>query len=287
MAVSTQSSEYPEWDIKSLSERAADRWQKKIVARKTYHLGIPCVDEIVKVRAGNMVYIVAPPKTGKTWLQSSIASFLSNGNKVYFVSAEMHPDDIYTRISSHISGVDLTSLDYLDDLKNSTRQLMTWGNNLDRIMQKKLTICKARGMSFGTVKSRIISAIQQGHEIIMIDYLQRIKGPGADKRIETMEMSRELTDMAGKYEKLFIVASQASRAARAAGRTQAHHAKESAAIEEDADVVLSLTSKEDYDMSNSIPLMVDVFQRSGVSSIIYLDFNPTTGQYSRGKKWEE
>lgn len=285
MGLSMQTKEFPEFTMRELTARAMDRWENKVTTRKTYSLGIPVVDQMVKVKAGNMVYIVAPPKTGKTWLEVSIANFLSIGNKVYLVSAEMHPDDIYTRMASKVANQDLMSLDYLDDPQLS--KLQKWGGALDQILERNLVIVKGRGMSFPAMKGKILSAIQRGFDIVMIDYLQRIKGPNDDQRIATMEMSRELTDLAGRHEKLFIVASQAGRAAKAAGHTQAHHAKESGAIEEDADVVLSLTSKTGQNPNEPYRLMIDIFQRSGSSGLAYLKFFPQTGHYEEDSPWGE
>lgn len=275
--------DFPEYTMKELAERAVRRWEKGDTS-KVYHLGIPGVDDYLKVKAGNTISIVAPPKVGKTWLEVAIASFLSTGTKVYFLSAEMDPDSLFTRIASKIAGTDLSPLDF--DITCARRAREAFSKNIDAIVNRQLTIVKARGMKFGQLQSKIYSAIHRGYEVIVLDYLQRIKYPGQEVRLGIMEMSRELSDIAGRYEKLVIIASQAGRQANNAEFTEAHHAKESNAIVEDSDVILSLTNKTDYsndrEMDDPYKLAVSICQRNGYNGIVYLNFNPQTGAYEKG-----
>lgn len=274
---------YPEYTMRQLAERAVQRWEKGTDARRIYHLGIPGVDNYLKLRAGNTVTIVAPPKVGKTWLEVAIASFLATGAKVFFISAEMDPDSLFTRIASKIAGEDLSKLDFC--IEHAKREMTAFGNALDAIVSRNLTVAYARGMRFAQLQSKIYSAIHRGFDVVILDYLQRIKYPGADLRQGTMEMSRELSDMAGRYEKLFIIASQANRASHNADFVQAHHAKESAAVEEDSDCIISLTNKTDYsqdrEMDDPYKLAVNICQRNGYQGIVYLHFNPRTGHYEK------
>jgi hypothetical protein len=79
----------------------------------------------------------------------------------------MHPDEIYTRLGSIISGKDLTGLDYNE---SNPELFKAWDSSINEILKRNLTICKARGIDLSTAKSRIMGAIENGAEIIIIDY---------------------------------------------------------------------------------------------------------------------
>ena len=48
----------------------------------------------MRVKQGDLVYIIARPKTGKTWFVTAIACQLAKKYNVTFISAEMYPDEI-------------------------------------------------------------------------------------------------------------------------------------------------------------------------------------------------
>lgn len=262
--------------ISDLSARASDRWEKRLLdERKTYSLGIPVVDDELRVKAGNTVFIIAPPKCGKTWMLVSIACHLAIGSKVLFVSAEMDPDDLYARISSKIAKQDFSPLEY----KDRCQELLTaWSKNIDRIHDRNLWTLKARGISLGGLISVCMEAKHNGFDVVIIDYIQRILHKAESQRVATMEISRELSNFSGQQNMLLIAASQANRMARQADKTQSYHAKESAAIEEDADVILSLTLKQKEGTFEEKALIVDVVQRNGMCFDAALSFDPTTGR---------
>ncbi len=262
--------------ISELSARAGDRWEKRLLdERKTYSLGIPVVDDSLRVKTGNTIFIVAPPKCGKTWMLVTIACHLAVGSKVLFVSAEMDPDDLYARISSKIANHDFSPLEY----KDKCQELLTaWSKQLDRIHDRNLWTLKARGISLGGLISVCMEAKHNGFEVIIIDYIQRILHKAESQRVATMEISRELSNFSGQQNVLLIAASQANRMARQADKTQSFHAKESAAIEEDADAILSLTLKQKEGTFEEKAMIIDVVQRNGMCFDTTLNFDPTTGR---------
>ena len=270
--------------LAELSGRAGDRWQKtESDNRKVYSLGIPLIGEFLHVRAGNLVYVVAPPKTGKTWFVLNIALHLAKRNRVLFISAEMHPDDLYTRACSRILGKDFTSLDFANNKNNQL--LSDWAKGVDRVNNHSLDVVKARGINLGKLISVCMGAIHRKVDVIVIDYFQRIRHKAESQRVAMMEVSREIANMAGEHETLFVVAVQAGRAARQAERTQAYHAAETSAIEQDADVIIALTAKESEEFMADKELLVNVTQRNGLCGNASLNFNLSTGVLSEQSQY--
>lgn len=273
--------EYPNYSAEELTVRAIDRWDNKKWDQQIYRLGIPKVDDLIRLKSGNMMYINAPPKVGKTWLQASVCEFLARNNKVYFISAETHPDILYSRICSKICGFNITDFDYVKNIDKE--KLNAWRDSINIINNLNFTICNARGINFSQLKNKIKYAVNFGYDIIIIDYLQRISFPASmDIRVATLLMSRDLTNLASKHNKLIICASQASPIIKSEKITKAYHSKESKAVAEDADVILSLTNATDYKKwkkGDPYKLIIDISQRNGYSGIVELYFNPQTGTY--------
>ena len=280
LALSTGKSEYEKISIKNLTGRKLDQWQTGKDRRKTYYLGIPLIDDIVRLKKGNTCIIAAPRKTGKTWMEASIASFLSQGNKVLFISAEMAPEDLYTRIASRISRHDLTPLDYMTEPPKRLYEAFAGG--VDGILERDLDFINARGITVSHLIAEIKQAINQGYEVIILDYLQRIAGiPVKDYRIGFAELSRNLANLFAKNDVLGIVAAQANKAPKG---QFTEGTKESRAADEDADCILYLTDLTDKTNGKHQPgelydLMIEIVQRNGMSGGVKLKFDPKTGIY--------
>lgn len=280
MKIGTNESNKP-LSTQTLGDRALDRWEKRATdSRKVIHLGIPIVDDYVKLRSGEMCMVIAPPKTGKTWFLLKSALHTSIGLNVLFVSAEMHPDSLYVRACSNVAGVDFMPLEYSERLRQDL--LGKWMDHAaPKINERKLSIVKARGATFSEFVAMAYEAKHAGVDIIYLDYLQRLRNPAKDERTAIMDMTRNISNLAGELEMLFVVASQASRAARSDTRTKAHHGKESGSIEEDSDVILALTDEtktEDGGFQELRDLTVDITQRNGMGGLAKIKMNIRTGE---------
>lgn len=117
----------------------------------------------------------------------------------------------------------------------------------------------------------------KGVELIVVDYLQLVKGPRTENRQqEVAEISRALKALARELEVPVIALSQIRRAAedRPGGRPQLTDLRESGAIEQDADVVLMLhRAKTDEEGPTSEAYLEIAKQRNGPTGKIPLTFN--------------
>lgn len=265
---------------RELAQRAVDRWESNSGDHKkpAVYLGLPGVDDIVRLKLGQVAMLIAPPKSGKTWLLVNSSLHVATGRKTMFVSAEMHPDDLYLRSCSRLAEIDLMKLDYGRPRKDLLKE---WQDKALPVMEKKkLNYVKASGISFGGLVGLLYEAKAMGVEVVYIDYLQRIYNKAESQRIAVMHMTRRLVDIAAELDILLVVASQAGRSARAEKTTKGWHGKESGSIEEDAFVILAVTLiDEDGDMTGLIKKMsIDITQRNGKGCVVEANINLQTGQ---------
>lgn len=268
------------YNPEQLTRRAVERWEKHQNDRRIIKFDIAKIDDCVRARHGNLAYVIAPPKTGKTWfLIALLVQLVHRGHHVEFVSCEMHPDDLYTRLVSYVVGIDAGML---DDPDCPRRYFEAYEKNMDKINRLKACVTNAIGMTHLQLQS-YLRRIRKS-DIVIIDYLQKIVNPAAkDLRISTVLTSGMLAEYTKKANRFVICASQAGRQAMQGKMTETWHGKESGSIEADADILLALSDTTNYDdwgpRDTVKEMTIKVSQRNGSSGRMVLSFNPVTGRY--------
>ena len=206
-------------DIKNLAyEILKDKKENSV----TYSLSI--LDKATKgISKGQYIIVAGRPSVGKSaFLQYLGLKNAEKGKKVLFVSAEMSEEMIISRIM----------MTYGPETIPSTFNILIAGDT-------------------GTIEAEINKKARD-FDLILVDYIQLLKSKGRIKDLyeRVTEISGDLKTMATKFSLPFICASQFSRAAEGNQPNMAH-LKESGALEQDADVVISLwKDKKDSDFSD-------------------------------------
>jgi len=205
-------------DIKNLAYEILKEKKENTV---TYGLSI--LDKATKgISPGTYVIIAGRPSVGKSaYLQYMGLKNAEKGKKVLFVSAEMSEEMIISRIMTT----------YGPETIPSTFNILIAGDT-------------------GTIEAEINKKARD-FDLILVDYIQLLKSKGRTKDLyeRVTEISGDLKTMATKFNLPFICASQFSRAAEGNQPNMAH-LKESGALEQDADVVISLwKDKKDADFT--------------------------------------
>jgi replicative DNA helicase len=195
-----------------------------------------------------LIIIGARPSMGKSVMATNLTTNISlrSNKKVAIFSLEMNGVSLVKRMVSNLAKVD--SYDLRDgNINDSQWQDITKASSLlvtDRIKLYEVT------MSLNKIIAECKRLkIQNGLDVVIIDYLQLIQGTNKENRQqEVSDISRKLKLLAKELNITVIALSQLSRnvESRTDKRPGLADLRESGSIEQDADVVLFLYRDEYY-----------------------------------------
>ncbi|MHB1351984.1 MAG: replicative DNA helicase [Thiobacillus sp.] len=206
---------------------------------------------------GQLLILAARPSVGKTALALNIADHVaSTGAPALFFTLEMTGQELAMRLMASRSGVSMS------DMRSGTASPDGWqrlsavcGDTAD----VPLFIDDRPGISvaYARAKARKIKR-QHGLGLIVVDYLQLMKGPGENRTQEVGGISRGLKALAKELRVPVIALAQINRAveSRTDKRPQMSDLRESGDIEADADVIMMLHRNDGPEWQDLISLVV-------------------------------
>jgi len=216
---------------------------------------------------------------GKTAFVLNIAEYvaLHSNSTIALFSLEMSKEQLVKRMLAMNSMVDSQKIrtgdledDDWDKLVGSVRKI---GNS-------NLVIDDTSGITASELRSKCRKLkIEQGLDLVIIDYLQLMTGAGKRKsdsrQQEISDISRSLKVMARELDVPVIALSQLSRAveSRPDKRPMLSDLRESGAIEQDADIVMFIYRDEYYNPDSEKKGVAEVIvakQRSGPTGPVEL-----------------
>jgi replicative DNA helicase len=195
--------------------------------------------------------IAARPGVGKTaFLLQLKRNLLSAGHKVGVISLEMDAESLFVRdlsAKTKINSMNIESgkltLDEYEEIKESA----------DNIAGENYFVDDSPKQTVKTVMHRINKwKIQNGVDIVFLDYLTLLKSEGNDKYnrfdLEISKMTEELRIFSKETGTPIVILSQLNREVekRADKRPQLSDLRESGSIEQDSRLVMFLYSPSDY-----------------------------------------
>ncbi len=208
--------------------------------------GISILDKATGgLRPGNYAVLAGVTGKGKTTLATSITeSVCRQGKAVLYISAEMTPAELMERMLAAKSDI------YLSRIRNGRLRdgdvNNDWGRLADadaKIAQWKLRII-GKPLSVPEIAAAVRKFGQDLHrpvDLVVIDYLQKMKGPGNSRYEQVSGVSGNLKNMALDLGVPLLVLAQLRREVGQSGRKPClHDLKETGETENDADVVLLL-----------------------------------------------
>ena len=192
---------------------------------------------------GEMIVIGGRPSMGKTQFLINLATHLSKEHPTLFVSYDLSEHLLTYKILSTITKFEVDELlrrQITNEEKTLLNKYKTEG------FKQHLFINDARSNSINDLKKHCINQIKEnGIKVIMIDYLQLLKGNRKyqNRDAEISYICRELKSLASEHQVCIIITSQLSRALENRGgdrRPKLSDLRDSGAIEQDADKVLML-----------------------------------------------
>lgn len=186
-------------------------------------------------QSGNLIIVAARPSMGKTALAQVLSENMARLNySVGFFTQEMSNSELTIRHLSGVSGysnmrIKAAEINY-DKLCRDARAIKNYAIYMD----------ETQNLSIYELRSKVKKLIlKEKIKIVIVDYLQLMKGEGKSREQEVSFISRGLKGIAKEFNIPVIALSQLNRdvEGRAAKRPQLSDLRESGSIEQDADIV--------------------------------------------------
>lgn len=215
--------------------------------------GFPDIDKRCNGLHGGELWIVAArPGMGKTNFALNVAGHAAKaGHKVAFFSMEMSKRELSGRLAACLHGMNYGAMQSQDwenfggALANFVKDSAGLTMRIDDRASQTVERIK--------IATKKAARQMQGLDLVVVDYLQLIKGEGGSRYEQVTNISRELKVMAKDMNVPVLCLAQISRAAMDGNdkRPHLHHLKDSGAIEQDADVVVMLHRDDNPDGTHS------------------------------------
>ena len=245
-------------DATEIANELADELSKGIITRVATHIRTLDYFTYGGFNGGNLIILAARPSVGKTTIAMQIAQAASaDNNKTLVFSLEMTKKELVQRL------IQSTGLVSQYELVTHNINWDNYEKALGMVVNSNLII-NDDAYNIHEIRHKIITSVKtQGVKMVMIDYLQLIKG--ADPRMSMNDQVGELTSALKQTAKQcnipIIVLSQLSRESVRENRSpQLYDLRSSGAIEQDADIVVMLERSKD-DMGGIIDNTIDMWIR--------------------------
>ena len=237
--------------------------------------GLKTLDKMLSgLQREELIILAARPSVGKSSLALNIAQHAAIRSKktVLLFSLEMGQESLVDRMISAQGDIDnwkITTGNLEDD------DFEKYSMALGELSEASVFIDDTPGLSVLEMRTKA-RRLQMEHpiDIIMVDYMQLVKAPQAESRVqEVSKISQGLKNLARELKVPVLALSQLSRAVEQRGgdkRPQLSDLRDSGSIEQDADVVLFLYRPDEEDRE-SLQLVI-AKHRNGPTGEIDLYF---------------
>jgi replicative DNA helicase len=234
------------------------------------------------MRPGQLLILAARPSMGKSVLGHQLAGHAADhGIPAAFFSLEMSGSELLER--------ELIQRSRLARREWSTRDAWSRVTRAgDAVKERPLHLVECPGISITELSGRARRMVaRQGIGLMVVDYLQLVRGSGAyagSRTQEVGEVSRGLKTLAGELKIPVVALAQLNRMneSQADKRPTLAHLRDSGEIEQDADVVAFIHRPEYYAREKTAPEDLGIAeiiiakQRNGPTGIARLAFDGPT-----------
>ncbi len=226
----------------------------------------------------DLVVLAARPSVGKTSLALDMMrhAALMEKKNVAFFSLEMSNMQIMDRLLGMQSGIPFWEI---RTNKLTEEKVIKLANTMGELADANIYVDDMAGQHINQIRTKARRlALEQGVDIIFVDYLQLMHGNSKESRtLEVGEVSQGLKNLAKELNVPVVALSQLSRAIeqRQSRRPQLSDLRESGSIEQDADVVIFLDREETWNPDTEKKGSAEVFvakHRNGPTGILELAF---------------
>ncbi len=244
------------------------------------------------VRPGEVCVIAARPSNGKSTIGRNIAhhNAVKQGIPTAFCSFEMSKEELTSGFLAAMSGVN-TKKFRIGDSAFDPAERKRVADSARELIASPLYLADTRGWRLSSLRTYLRRAISlYGIEVVILDYLQRIKGDGGkgeNRQKEVGEISRSIADMSLEFGIPIFALAQLNRESfqRMDKRPSMNDLRESGDIEQDASIICLLYPDTDAweQMGNpSLPVPTQVLiekNRGADTGTALLQFDKVHGRF--------
>lgn len=208
--------------------------------------GISALDEKVHVEAGDLVVLGGYPSAGKTALALQFARYIAKDHRVGYFYLENNDKKLFDRV---VSATTMVSFAKIKTHKLGEDDFRAIIGMQEQLTAPQLEFVGASGMTVSDIRS---IALAKHYDLIVVDYLQKIRGDRSRRNMSDFErvtqISSDLQEL-GQQTGIHVLAlSQLSRPEKKNGKTPAPtmaSLRQSGQIEQDADVIMLVYAEDD------------------------------------------
>lgn len=228
-------------DSWTLGEALRDLFQRYGKQKDYLHWFLPQLDSRLRMEPGDFCLLGGRPSSGKSAFAIEAAVYWSVvcGYRVGFYSHETNKQKLTDRLAAACARVPLNGI---KDGTLTDAQVKDLCDAARRIESAPLDLIRCSG---ATVAEMQANALAKRHQIIIIDYLQIVTGPGKDEYSQVSAISKSLHIMCQSLGIFCLALCQLSRTRGA--RPSLEDLRSSGQLEQDADAVLFLHRQEGKD----------------------------------------
>ncbi len=244
------------------------------------------------LQPSDLILVAARPSMGKTAFVLNMAQYMAfrKDRSVAIFSLEMSKEQLVNRLFALDSKVDSQSI------RTGNMQDEDWAKLIEGagiIGNSRLIIDDTPGISISELRSKCRKfKLEQGLDVVIIDYLQLMTGSGRgsdSRQQEISDISRALKGVARELNVPVVALSQLSRAVekRDDKRPMLSDLRESGAIEQDADVVMFIYRDDYYHKDTENKNMAEIIiakQRNGPIGTVNLVWMPEYTRFVNARK---
>lgn len=279
------------YSVDDMMQSLVERMASANSGVKTYiEFGFPELDNLMKVRKGNLTVIGARPSMGKSLLVMNIQAHLAKfveGVSVFF-SLEMEQDDLMERLTASETGIPIEAI---IDCRMTEDQQASFQKFASRQKDMRLQVVRKTGLSLAQIRMHLNRLKREYGKIasVGVDYLQIMDGLNDEDSVSKIGATTTgLKSIASEFECPVFLLAQLNRdlEKRPNKRPVMSDLRGSGAIEQDADQI-AFIYREDYykqkDGNPDLDGMADIIlskNRNGKTGVVRLAFEGYMGRFS-------
>lgn len=233
------------------------------------------LNERLFTEQGDFVILGGYPSAGKSAFALQCAAMWARNKRVGFYSLETSQDKLFDRFMAAYQDLSLS------DIKQNALKDADWASIAQHsgdITSLQLEVIPAAGMTTADIKA---AALSRRHEVIIIDYLQLIRGSGNNRYEQVTNISMELHTMAQSMGVLILALSQLKRSGQSSDAAPTMtDLRESGQLEQDADLIMLLYLDKD-EKADGIRILRIAKNKEGTRPAIRLDFDGPHQRFSK------